>query len=47
MLNVLRILFLGLNHCITREYFSLSPIDFEQKPILIDSLNERDVIVNN
>ncbi|CAF3425057.1 unnamed protein product, partial [Rotaria sp. Silwood2] len=28
-----------------REHFSLSPIDFEQKPINIESLNERDVIV--
>jgi hypothetical protein len=35
-----------LNHCVTREHFSLAPIDFEQKPILIESLNERDVIVN-
>lgn len=37
---------LVLNHCITREHFSVEPIDFEQKPITIDSLNERDVIVN-
>ncbi|CAF4338557.1 unnamed protein product [Rotaria sp. Silwood2] len=28
-----------------REHFSLSPIDFEQKPIKIESLNERDIIV--
>ncbi|CAF1259292.1 unnamed protein product [Rotaria sp. Silwood1] len=28
-----------------REHFSLSPIDFEQKPIKFESLNERDVIV--
>ncbi len=37
---------LGLNDCITREHFSLTPIDFEQKPILIQSLNKQDVIVN-
>ncbi len=29
-----------------REYFSCEPIDFEQKPIRIESLNEQDVIVN-
>ncbi|CAF1301336.1 unnamed protein product [Rotaria sordida] len=34
-----------LNRCITREHFSIAPIDFEQKPITIESLNERDVIV--
>jgi hypothetical protein len=29
-----------------REHFSLAPIDFEEKPIQIESLNERDIIVN-
>jgi hypothetical protein len=29
-----------------REHFSHKPIDFEQKPIKIESLNERDIIVN-
>ncbi len=45
--NILIYLFiLALNYCITREHFSLTPIDFEQKPVTIESLNERDVIVN-
>ncbi|CAF1003091.1 unnamed protein product [Adineta steineri] len=35
----------SLSHCITREHFSIEPIDFEQKPIVIESLNERDLIV--
>ncbi|CAF2120518.1 unnamed protein product [Rotaria magnacalcarata] len=34
-----------LNRCITREHFSVLPIDFEQKPLTIESLNERDIIV--
>ncbi|CAF3205339.1 unnamed protein product, partial [Rotaria sp. Silwood2] len=34
-----------LNRCITREHFSSLPIDFEQKPITIESLNELDAIV--
>jgi len=38
--------FLVINYNTTREHFSLAPIDFEQKPIQIESLNERDVIVN-
>ena len=37
---------LVLNNCIAREHFSTIPIDFEQKSILIQSLNERDLIVN-
>lgn len=37
---------LVLNRCINREHFSTLPIDFEQKPITIESLNEQDVIVN-
>ncbi|CAF0995165.1 unnamed protein product [Adineta ricciae] len=28
-----------------REHFSLAPIDFERKPITVESLNERDVMV--
>ncbi|CAF4942723.1 unnamed protein product, partial [Rotaria sp. Silwood1] len=34
-----------LNRFITREHFSILPIDFEQKPITIESLNELDIIV--
>jgi len=44
----MKILFLlsVINYNTTREHFSLAPIDFEQKPIQIESLNERDIIVN-
>ncbi|CAF3931051.1 unnamed protein product, partial [Rotaria sordida] len=34
-----------INSSTIREHFSLSPIDFEQKSIKIESLNERDIIV--
>jgi hypothetical protein len=34
-----------ISYNVMREYFSCEPIDFEQKPIRIESLNERDVIV--
>ncbi|CAF3293312.1 unnamed protein product [Rotaria sp. Silwood2] len=45
MIEADRISLRVLNDCITREHFSTIPIDFEQKPIIIQSLNERDVIV--
>jgi predicted CDP-diglyceride synthetase/phosphatidate cytidylyltransferase len=38
--------FLVLSYNTIRDYFSLAPIDFADKPIKIESLNERDVIVN-
>ncbi|CAF4275358.1 unnamed protein product, partial [Adineta steineri] len=34
-----------INNNTLREHFSLTPIDFEQKPINVESLNERDIIV--
>jgi len=40
-------LYLVINSNIICEHFSKDIIDFEQKPIEIESLNERDVIVSN
>jgi hypothetical protein len=36
---------LVLNHGLLREHLSSAPIDFEEKPILMESLNELDIIV--
>ena len=36
---------LVLNHGLLREHLSSAPIDFEEKPILMKSLNELDIIV--
>lgn len=36
---------LVLNNHLIREHFSSAPIDFEEKPITMDSLNEQDLIV--
>ena len=36
---------LVLNNHFIREHFSSTPIDFEQKPITMNSLNEKDLIV--
>jgi hypothetical protein len=38
--------FLVISYSTIREHFSREPIDFEEKPIKIESLNERDIIVN-
>lgn len=39
--------FLALNRCITHEHLSNLPIDFEQKPIVKESLNEQDMMVKS
>jgi len=38
--------FLVISYSTIREHFSHEPINFEEKPIKIESLNERDIIVN-
>ena len=40
-----RLASLVLNHGLLREHLSSAPIDFEEKPILMESLNELDIIV--
>ena len=44
--SVVFFLFLVVSYSTIREHFSHEPIDFEEKPIQIESLNERDIIVN-
>lgn len=40
------IFLLVISYSILREHFSSEPIDFEQKPVTMQSLNECDVMVN-
>ncbi|UJR37177.1 hypothetical protein I4U23_029885 [Adineta vaga] len=45
MMEADRILLGVFINCIIREHVSVEPIDFEQKPITMNSLNERDIII--
>ncbi|CAF0905033.1 unnamed protein product [Adineta ricciae] len=45
MIEVDRLSLGVFSNCIIGEHFPVEPIDFEQKPITIESLNERDIIV--
>lgn len=37
--------YLVFDRCLTQDYYSASPIDFEQQPIEVESLTQQDIIV--